>query len=254
MLRHLRAFRTLPAAARRWGARGLAGLGLAAIAAALLSGAGLPSRAAAAAALQGVAAHATRAGQDQSGPTERGMIVGWPGGNAVIYQTVGFFGTPQILAVGSVWPDGSFAVHLPARVPVDLLGQSGSQCPTLRSSDPAALSNFTGDGLIYQHGVHIGDVHSGTTVGIASFTGFANGDTRSGFIYTDRDTTLTGFCERVITTPAGTVDFRQNIDLPLHRGWTPVVARFSVPGPGRAIADLTVGSNSANERWFFLAP
>jgi hypothetical protein len=102
--------------------------------------------------------------------------------------------------------------------------------------------------------VHIGNVQSGTTLGIASFTGFANGDTRSGFIYTDRATTLTGFCERVITTPAGTVDFRQNIDLPLHRGWTPVVACFSVPGPGRVIADLTAGSNSANERWFFFTP
>jgi hypothetical protein len=182
------------------------------------------------------------------------MIVGWPGGNAVIYQTVGFFGNPQILAVGPIWPDGSFAVRLPARVPVDLLGQVGSQCATLRSSDPAALTNFTGDGLIYQQGAHIGDVHPGTTLGIASFTSFANGDTRSGFVYTDRDTTLTGFCERVITTAAGTTDFRQNIDMVLHRGWNPVVARFSVPGPERVIADLTVGSNSANERWYFFTP
>ena len=254
MLRHLRAVTTLPlAAARRLVARGLVGLGLAAIAVGLLPGAGLPSGAAAAAAPRAVAGHAARPGDERAGPTERGVIVGWPGGNAVIYQTVGFFGTPQILAVGSVWPDGSFAVHLPARVPVDLLGQSGSQCPTLRSSDPAALSNFTGDGLIYQQGVHIGDVHSGTTLGIASFTSFANADTRSGFIYTDRDTTLTGFCEREITTPAGTTDFRQNIDLPLHRGWTPVVARFSVPGPGRVIADLTVGYNNA-ERWYFFTP
>jgi hypothetical protein len=225
---------------------------MAAIVAGLLSGAGLPS-AAAAVAPRAVTSHAARAGDEQAGPTERGVIVGWPGGNAVIYQTVGFFGAPQILAVGSVWPDGSFAVHLPARVPVDLLGTSGSQCATLQSSDPAALTNFTGDGLIYQHGAHIGDVHSGTTLGIAAFTSFANGDTRSGFIYTDRDTTLTGFCERVITTPAGTEDFRQNIDLPLHRGWTAVAARFSVPGPGRVIADLTVGSNNA-ERWFFFTP
>jgi hypothetical protein len=38
------------------------------------------------------------------------------------------------------------------------------------------------------------------------------------------------------------------------RGWTPVVARFSVPGPGRVIADLTVGSNSARESWYFFTP
>jgi hypothetical protein len=102
--------------------------------------------------------------------------------------------------------------------------------------------------------VHTGDVHPGTTLSIASFTSFANGDTRSGLVYASRDTTLTGFCEREITTSAGIADFRQNVDLPLHRGWNPVVASFSVPGPSRVVADLTVGSNSARERWYFFTP
>lgn len=253
MLRHRRVITALRAATRRRATHGLAVLGLAVTAAGLLSAAGQPPAAAAPAAVRPAMGHGARAADEQTGPTERGTIVGWPGGNAVVYQTVGFFGTPQILAVGSVWPDGSFAVHLPPQVPVDLLGPSGSQCSTLQSSDPAALTNFTGDGLIYQQGVHIGNIHSGTTLGIASFTGFATGDTRSGFVYATRDTTLTGFCERTIATAAGIVDFRQNVDLPLHQGWNPVVASFSVPGPGRLVADLTVGSNRA-ERWYFFTP
>jgi hypothetical protein len=49
------------------------------------------------------------------------------------------------------------------------------------------------------------------------------------------------------------VDFRQNFDLPLHRGWNQVVASFSVPQPGHLVADLTVGSN-ADEKWYFFRP
>jgi hypothetical protein len=145
-------------------------------------------------------------------------------------------------------------VRLPAVVPVDLLAKSTSQCATLRSSDPAALSTFTGDGLIYQHGAHIGDTHSGSTFGIASFTGFANGATRSGFVYADRRTTLSGFCQRTLLIGGVTASFRQNFHLVLRRGWNPVVARFSVPRPGRVIADLRVGSNSAHEKWYFFKP
>jgi hypothetical protein len=104
----------------------------------------------------------------------------------VIYPTAGFFTNPQILAVGAVRPDGSFTVQLPARVPVDLLAKSSSQCATLRSSNPKALTTFTGDSLLYQHGTHLGDTHSGSTFGIASFTSFATGNTRSGFLYANR--------------------------------------------------------------------
>jgi hypothetical protein len=228
--------------------RGLAALGVAAVGLGLLPGAGALAVPAAAAGHSAAAA-----AWEQGGPTEQGRIVGWPGGDAVIYPTAGFFGNPQILAVGAVRPDGSFSVRLPDRVPVDLLGKSTDQCATLRSSDPAALSTFTGDGLIFQHGAHIGDTHSGSTPGIASFTGFATGDTRSGLVYVDRDTTLTGSCERTIGTGGGAVDFRQNFDLPLHRGWNQVVASFSVPQPGRLVADLTVGSN-ADEKWYFFRP
>lgn len=188
-----------------------------------------------------------------AGPAERGRIAGWPGGDAVIYPTAGFFGNPQILAVGSVRPDGSFAVRLPERVPVDLLSRSTSQCATLRSADPAALTTFTGDSLIYQHGVHIGDTHSGSTPGIASFTGFASGDTRSGFVYADRATTLTGFCQRTIGGGGAAISFRQNFDVPLHRGWNPVVADFSVPQPGHVVADLKPGTGP-HERWYFFTP
>jgi hypothetical protein len=165
------------------------------------------------------------------GPTERGKIVGWPGGNAVLYPTAGFFGNPQILAVGLVRPDGSFIVRLPARVPVDLLSKSASQCSTLHSSDPAALDNFTGDNMVFQRGVHIGDTHSGSTLGIASFTHFASGDTRSGFVYTTHATTLTGFCDRTIMVGKKTADFLQKVDLPLHQGWNPVVAVSRCHGP-----------------------
>jgi len=42
-----------------------------------------------------------------------GKIVGWPGGDAVIYPTLGFFGNAQIFAVGAVEPDGSFSIELP---------------------------------------------------------------------------------------------------------------------------------------------
>lgn len=198
------------------------------------------------------AATADRTGK-AFGPTERGKIAGWPGGNAVLYPTAGFFGNPQILAVGLVRPDGSFVVRLPARVPVDLLAGSASQCSTLHSSDPAALDNFTGDNLVFQQGVHIGDTHSGSTLGIASFTRFANGDTRSGFVYTTRTTTLTGFCDRTIMIGNKTVDFLQKVDLPLRRGWNPVVAVFSVPRPGHIVAHLKPGSGP-HEKWYFFVP
>jgi hypothetical protein len=216
----------------------------------LLSGAGASTLRAAAGSHP--AASANRRPQP-SGPAERGTIVGWPGGNAVVYPTAGFFGTPQIMAVGSVRPNGSFVVRLPARVPVDLLSKSASQCSTLHSSNPAALSNFIGDNLVFQHGVHIGDTHSGSTRGIASFTRFANGDTRSGFVYTTRATTLTGFCDRTIKVGKRTADFLQKVDLPLHRGWNPVVAVFSLPRPGHIVAHLKRGSNPA-EKWYFFAP
>lgn len=191
------------------------------------------------------------AAQEQGGPLERGTIVGWRGGNAVIYPTVGFFGPPQIFAVGSVQPDGSFAVQFPAVLPVDLLAKSTAQCPTLHSSDPAALSNFTGNYLIVQHGKPIGATHSGSSRAFASFTGFANGDTRTGFLYADRDHALSGFCERTLSFGGASVDFRQNFDLRLHKGWNEVVAVVSVPHAGHVVADLTVGSNRAREKWFF---
>jgi hypothetical protein len=46
----------------------------------------------------------------------------------------------------------------------------------------------------------------------------------------------------------------QNFDLPLHQGWNPVVAYFSVPQPGHIVADLKAGSNNANEKWYFFQP
>lgn len=226
--------------------RGVATLGVAALTIGLLAAAAVPTA-------RPAARHhpaATAASSRRAGPAERGKIVGWPGGNAVIYPTAGFFTNPQILSVGAVRPNGSFTVQLPARVPVDLLAKSSSQCATLRSSNPKALSTFTGDSLIYQNGTHIGDTHSGSTPGIASFTSFANGDTRSGFVYADRHTTLTGFCERTITIRGVTADFRQNFDLPLHRGWNPVVADFSVPHSGHIIANLHLGTGP-HEKWYF---
>jgi hypothetical protein len=189
----------------------------------------------------------------QATPVERGNIVGWPGGNAVIYPTAGFFTNPQILAVGAVRPGGSFTVQLPARVPEDLLAKSTSQCATLRSSDPNALSTFTGDSLVYQHGTHIGNTHSGSTPGIASFTGFANGDTRSGFVYASRTTALTGFCQRTVSLGGTTAQFRQNFDLRLHQGWNPVVADFSVPQPGHIVANLKPGTGP-REMWYLFTP
>lgn len=243
------AFTVLAAVTGRRAARGLAALGAAALSAGLLAAA---APAAGAAAGHHPAVTPTAAAR-QTAPIERGTIIGWPGGNAVIYPTAGFFTNPQILAVGAVRPDGSFTVQLPAQVPVDLLATSASQCATLRSSDPHALSTFTGDSLIYQHGTHIGNTHSGSTLGIASFTGFAAGDTRSGFVYVDRTTTWTGFCQRMISFGGATAQFRQNFDLPLHKGWNPVVADFSVPQPGHIVADLKPGTGP-NEKWYFFTP
>ena len=228
----------------------LAALGVAMLGAGLLAGAAAPAARAAAGNHPAVTpAASTR----QAAPVERGKIVGWPGGNAVIYPTAGFFTNPQILAVGAVRPDGSFTVQLPARVPVDLLAKSTSQCATLRSSDPDALSTFTGDSLIYQHGTHIGNTHSGSTPGVASFTSIASGDTRSGFVYASRTTTLTGFCQRTVSVGGTTAVFRQNFDLPLHTGWNPVVADFSVPQPGHIVADLKPGTGP-HEKWYFFTP
>ena len=107
----------------------------------------------------------------------------------------------------------------PPQRPRRVLGRPNGARSSAGPSHPKALSTFTGDSLIYARGTHIGDAHSGSTLGIASFTSFANGDTRSGFVYADRHTTLTGFCERTITLRGATADFRQNFDLPLHRGW-----------------------------------
>jgi len=95
--------------------------------------------------------------------------------------------------------------------------------------------------------------HSGSTPGIASFTAFASGATRSGFVYADRATTLTGFCQRTISAGGPTVQFRQNFDLPLHQGWNPVVADFSVPQPGHIVANLTPGTGP-HEKWYFFTP
>jgi len=192
--------------------------------------------------------------QEQGGLLERGTIVGWKGGNAVIYPTVGFFGPPQIFAVGAVQPDGSFAVQFPAILPLDLLQKSAAQCATLHSSDPAALSNFTGNYLIIQHGKPIGATHSGTSRAFASFAGFANGDTRTGFLYADRDHTLSGFCRRALSFGGYAVDFRQNFNLRLHKGWNEVEAVVSIPHAGHVVANLTVGSNRAQEKWFFFRP
>jgi hypothetical protein len=50
------------------------------------------------------------------------------------------------------------------------------------------------------------------------------------------------------------VDFRQNLDLPLHRGWNVVVADFSTPGPDQVVSDLKVGSNRSSERFFLFQP
>ena len=243
-----KAFTVLAAAAGHGAVRSLAALSVAALSTGLLAAAASPT------AQPTTGKHpAISTASRRTGPAERGKIVGWPGGNAVIYPTAGLFTNPQILAVGSVRPDGSFTVQLPVWVPVDLLGKSSSQCATLRSSNPKALSTFTGDSLIYQHGTHNGDTHSGSTPGIASFTSFANGDTRSGFVYANRNTTLTGFCQRTITIGGVTADFRQNFDLPLHQGWNPVVADFSVPQPGHVVANLKPGTGP-HERWYFFTP
>jgi hypothetical protein len=228
--------------------RRLAALAVVALSAGLLAAAVSTAQAAAETHPAAIAAASSR-----QGVTERGKIVGWPGGDAVIYPTAGFFTNPQILAAGAVRPDGSFTVQLPTRVPGDLLAKASSQCATLRSSSPKALSTFTGDSLIYQQGTHIGDTHSGSTLGIASFSSFANGDTRSGFVYASHNTTLTGFCQRTITAGGVTADFRQNFDLPLHQGWNPVVADFSVPQPSHIVANLKLGTGP-HEKWYFFTP
>jgi hypothetical protein len=184
---------------------------------------------------------------------ERGKIVGWPGGDAVIYPTLGFFGDAQIFAAGAVEPDGSFSIDLPPVVPVDLLGKSTDQCSTIQSSDPEALSNFTGNYLINQDGKPLGATHSASSPGFASFTSFDDGDTRTGLFYADRDVTLTGCCDRTLSFGAASVDFLQEFDVPAHKGWNSVVAVLSVPQPGHIVANLTSGSNRTNEQWFFFS-
>jgi hypothetical protein len=184
---------------------------------------------------------------------ERGKIVGWPGGDAVIYPTLGFFGNARIFAVGAVQPDGSFSVDLPPVVPVDLLGKSTDQCSTIQSSDPDALSNFSGNYLLNQNGKTLGATHAASSLGFASFTSFHDGDTRTGLFYADRDVTLTGFCDRTLSFGAVSVDFLQEFDITAHRGWNHVVAVLSIPQAGHVVARLSEGSNLANEQWFFFS-
>jgi hypothetical protein len=209
----------------------------------------------------GSISHATAANQpalasraQHSAPVERGKIVGWPGGNGVIYPTVGFFGTAQIFAVGAVHPDGSFVIHFPATLPVDMLQATAAQCSTLHASDPALLSNSTGNYLLFQHGRQIGATHAGSSQAIAAFTGVADGDARTGFLYADRNSTQSGSCERTLSFGGYSVDFRQNLDLHLHKGWNSVVAHFSIPQAGHIVSDLTVSSDRAGQTWFFFRP
>lgn len=186
-----------------------------------------------------------------AGPVEQGNIDGWTGGDAVLYATVGFFSpNPQIVAVGSVRPGGSFSVTYPATLPPDVLGRPADQCPTIRATDPAALTAFTANDLVYQHGVLVAATHSGTSRGAASFTSIAGGDTRTGYVYADRNTTTSGSCERKISLGGQSVDFLQELDLPLRRGWNVVVARFSTPRPGQVVSELTTGSDRSRERFF----
>jgi hypothetical protein len=132
-----------------------------------------------------------------------------------------------------------------------MLQTSSARCPTIHSSDPAALTNSTGNYLIFQHGKLIGATHAGSSPAIASFTGAANGDSRTGFVYADRDTIQSGFCHRTLRQGGITIDFRQNLNLHLHKGWNTVVAVVSIPHAGHVVADLAVGSNRAQEEWFF---
>jgi hypothetical protein len=185
-----------------------------------------------------------------SNVVEQRQIAGWQAGNAVVYPTLGFFGAQRIVGVGEVHSDGTFTVQLPESVPVDLLGRATDQCPTLQSSDPDALSNFTGNYLVFQNGQQIGATHSASSVGFASFTGFADGDTRTGLFYADREVTLTGFCDRQLTFGSAAIDFRQNFDITAHQGWNEVVAELSVAQPGKVVANLRAGSNSDLEQWF----
>ena len=189
----------------------------------------------------------------QSAPIEQGRIVGWPGGKGVIYPTAGFFSNPQIVAVGAISNNGTFNVQLPARVPTDLLSTFAEQCATLHSSNPNALSTFTGNYLTYQQGMRVGATHSGSTPGIASFTGFTNGATRSGFLYVDRPTTLTGTCERTISAAGFTTDFLQTFNLMLRKGWNRLAASFSTPKPGQVASHLMIGTGKG-ESWFFFRP
>ncbi len=184
---------------------------------------------------------------------ERGKITGWPGGDAVIYPTLGFFGNAQIFAVGAVEADGSFSIDLPTVVPADLLGKSTDQCSTIQASDPEALTNFTGNYLISQHGKPIGATHSASSSGFASFTSFHDGDTRTGLFYTDRDVTLTGSCDRTLSFGAVSIEFLQEFDISAHKGWNSVVAVVSVPQQGHIVAHLRRGSDRANEQWFFFS-
>jgi DoxX-like family len=187
--------------------------------------------------------------QDGRAVIEQGRIAGWQGGDAAIYATVGFFGAPRVVGVGSVTSDGSFSVSLPDEVPADLLGKSTDQCPTIQTSDADALSNFTGNYLVFQQGQQIGATHSASSAGFASFSGFTDGDTRTGLFYADRDLRLSGFCERQLTFGSNAIDFRQNFDITAHKGWNEVVAVLSVPQPGQVIATLRAGSG-AMEQWF----
>ena len=187
------------------------------------------------------------------GPLERGVISGWNAGDAVVYGTVGFFSpNPQIVAIGAVKPDGSFTVDYPAVLPQDVLVRPSAQCSTIQASNPIVLTAFTGNDLIFQRGKLIGSIHSGSSLGVASFTSIAGGDTRTGYVYASADTTQTGYCERTVKFGTYAVDFRQTFELNLRKGWNMVVADFSMPAPGHIVSDLKLGANSA-ERFYFFA-
>lgn len=188
------------------------------------------------------------------GPVETGRILGWTGGTATLRATAGFFGNVQFLSTGRIRPDGTFRIALPARPPADTLGLIDDECSTLSSTDPAARFLFAGNYLIFRHGRQAGATHSGSTFGIASFTNFDNGATRTGWIYVDRATTFSGTCQRTLDFGGFAVDFTQNLDLPLTRGWHSVIATFTTPQPGKIHSTIRVGTNRTNENWYFFTP
>jgi hypothetical protein len=180
------------------------------------------------------------------------QIQGWPGGEADVQAyTDALHQSPTLLAQGTVAPDGTFTVDLPAAPPSSADLRLLDLCPDLSRSDPAANIVETGTLRISRAGVPLGATFSASSVGAATFTHLSAGDVRAGYVWADRDLTVRGPCVFEYAGQGYTIMLHQTFDLDLVQGYNHVYATFGLDA-GNLTSLLQVGSPPAEVPWLFI--